>query len=361
MEKEAREREIQKLLEEGDSLYDKGDITEAKTIYKKVIRLGSMAKQYDLVVDACLRLGPIYSRQNKYPSMIKAYEDALLVTRTYKLKSKEPMVYKRLGDGYWRIGALSMAKQYYRTCEECLDNVINDKERKFLTATLYIDGYGNILDEEGKFREAVKYYRKSIELLEGLNSNDERIDLYTTHAKYNMGVAYERHGMSQERLGKPSKRMFKEATRYFEEVRKATEKTSYEYAISTLDAGFCYSKLDLISKADTYTECALRILKKPQVDAKDLVAWGLMNKGIIARKMNEFDTAIDKFKQAIEIYEEIGIHEWISMVYSELGLTYNEMGDEEMSIEAYKRSREIVKPFKEPIEATVEEEPERVE
>ncbi len=360
MDTEAREREIQKMLEDGDRLYDEGDITQAKIAYEKVIRLGSMTKQYELVVDACLRLGPIYSRQNKYPNMIKAYEDALLVTRTYKLRTKEPVVYKRLGDGYWRIGALSMAKHYYRTCEECMDKLIDDKERQFLTATLYIDGYGNILDEEGKFREAIKYYRKSIELLEGLNSNDGRIDLYTTHAKYNMGVAYERHGMSQERLGKPSKRLYKEATKYFEEVRKATAKSSYEYAISTLDAGFCYSKLDLISKADTYTEAALKILAKPQVDAKDLVAWGLMNKGIIARKMNEFDIAIDKFKQAIEIYEEIGIHEWISMVYSELGLTYNEMGDEEMSMEAYKRSREIAKPFREPIEASVQEEPEKV-
>jgi tetratricopeptide (TPR) repeat protein len=360
MEKEPREREIQKLLGDGDSLYDKGNITQAKTVYKKVIRLGSMKKQYELVVDACLRLGPIYSRQNNYPNMIKAYEDALLVTRTYRLKSKEPMVYKRLGDGYWRIGALSMAKEYYKTCEECIDNVKSDNEKKFLTATLYIDGYGNIFDEEGKFREAIKYYRKSIELLEELNSNDERVALYTTHAKYNMGVAYERHGMIQERLGKPAKKSFKEATKYFEEVRNAASKSSYEYAISTLDAGFCYSKLDLISKADTYTETALKILTKPQVDAKDLIAWGLMNKGIIARKMNEFDMAIDRFKEAIEIYEEIGIHEWISMVYSELGLTYNEMGDEEMSKEAYKRSREITKPFKEPMEATIEEEPEKV-
>jgi tetratricopeptide (TPR) repeat protein len=341
--------EIKKMLNDGDKLYDEGDFAKAKSVYLKVIKLGSLGRSFGLVVDAWLRLGPIYSRQNDYPNMIRAYEDALLVTRTYRLRTKEPMVYKRLGDGYWRVGAFGMAKHYYRTCEETLENIEDQDEKKFLTATLYIDGYGNLMDEEGKFKEAIKYYQKSLGLLEDLScaSTDERIPLYATHARYNMGVAYERHGMSQEKLGRPAKKWFKEATRYFEAVRAKTSESSYEYAISTLDAGFCYSKLDLISKADTYTEMALGLLSKPQLDAKDLVAWAYMNKGIISRKRDNFEEAVLNFNRAIEIYEEIGIHDWISMVYSELGLTYEAMGEEEKSQEAYMRSRAIAKPERE--------------
>jgi len=349
-------REIEKILTDGDKLYDEGDIAQAKDTYNKVLKLGTAETRYDLVVDAYLRLGPIFSRQNEYSDMIKAYENALLLARTYKLKTKEPMIHKRLGDGYWRVGALTMARDYYRKCEETVDYIEDDAEKRFLIISLYIDGYGNLLDEEGKFKEAIEYYTKSLELLDGLRSKskNDRAHVYTVYAKYNMGVAFERHGMSQEKMGKPARRWFREAVKRFEEVRDMCSSSSYEFAISTLDAGFCYSKLNSIKKADSYTEKALSILIKPQVNAKDLIAWGLMNRGIIARKRNDLNIALENFKQAIEIYEDIGIHEWVSMVYSELGLTYEMMGDKVKSREAYNRSKYLVREEREEVEVAEE-------
>ncbi|NIO29177.1 MAG: hypothetical protein GTO29_11565, partial [Candidatus Latescibacteria bacterium] len=65
------------------------------------------------------------------------------------------------------------------------------------------------------------------------------------------------------------------------------KKSSYEFAISTLDAGFCYSRIGSIDKAEHYTEQAVKILSKPRINAKDLLAWAFMNKGIIARERND--------------------------------------------------------------------------
>jgi len=342
---ESGAKEIEEMLRYGDRLYDDGEITQAKDAYKKAMELGFESEHYDFAVDACLRLGPIFSRQNNYADMMKIYDNALVLTRTHSLKSKEPMVYKRVGDGYWRVGALGMAKQYYKKSEDTLHNIEDEHEKKLLSASLYIDGYGNLLDEEGKFREAVKYYKKSLSLLESLDSelDDGRIHLYNLYAKYNMGVAYERHGMSQEKLKKPAKRWFEEGLKHFEEARTMCKKSSYEFAISTLDAAFCYSKLGSLDNAARYTEQAVKILSEPKINAKDLLAWALMNKGVIARELNKFSDAVNNFKEAIEIYEDIGIHEWVAMVYSELGLTYKMMGNKKKSQEAYRRSKALIK------------------
>lgn len=350
--------EIEKILRYGDKLYDEGNIDQAKETYAKVVTLGYVNKDFKTVVDACLRLGPIFSRQSDYPNMIKAYENALLVTKTYKLRAKEPTVYKRLGDGYWRVGAISMAKQYYDRCEEVLGCIESESEKKYLMASLYIDGYGNLLDEQGRFREAIKYYKKSLEILDALqpDARDERSHIYFLYATYNIGVAFERRGMSQERLGKHSKKWFREAVKHFEQVRDLCDHTTYEYAISTLDAGYCYSKLSMIPLAEKYTDEALRILSKPSINAKDLVAWGHMNRGVIARKKVDFEAAILYFNKAIELYDAIGIHEWISMVYSELAETYRQMGEEDKAQEALRRSRDVSKPEKEHVAVTAVEE-----
>jgi tetratricopeptide (TPR) repeat protein len=337
--------EIREALKRGDTLYDEGDFPQASEAYRDALVSGYESENFDLAVDACLRLGPLFSRQNNYADMLKAYENAILLVKTHKLKSREPLVYKRMGDGYWRVGALEMAKQYYKRCEETLDYIEDEYEKKLFSVSLYIDGYGNLLDEEGEFNEAIKYYKKSLGLLESLSeeSDDEKIKLYNLYAKYNIGVAYERHGLFQEKLNNSADKWFQEGIKHFEEVRTLCKSTSYEFAVSTLDAAFCYSKLGETDIAEKYTKNAVELLSTPKIDAKDLLAWAFMNKGIIARQQKDFSEAVRNFKKAIEIYENIGIHEWVAMVYHELGVTYKMMGKEEKSDEAYKKSKMLVK------------------
>lgn len=103
----------------------------------------------------------------KYPEALKKYEEALLIDK------KAPRVYYEMGYTY-------QAMEQYDKAIKAYDKVIKIGEKDETLLLTYMNK-ASILDDEGKPKEAVKLYKKGIEIYP---------DHYLLH--FNLGITYTR-------------------------------------------------------------------------------------------------------------------------------------------------------------------------
>ena len=144
---------VAELIQQADEAYAKGDLDKALMI----LREANYRKPYD--AEILYKIAFIHYKKGAYQDAIEALEDAL------KGDDKDPAVYALMASSY------RAQKQYAKAGEMIREALHLDPEN-----AVYHFNYGNILQDLGHLEDAIKEYKKALELDSSLDAAKEEIE-----------------------------------------------------------------------------------------------------------------------------------------------------------------------------------------
>lgn len=170
---------------------------------------------------------------------------------------------------------------------------------------------------------AIEPYKVGYLLSSGINDS-----ALMASALNGMGVMYEKLGFNDSSL-----------TCYIQ-LATIAEKKNYMETLGKgyVNMGILYVYEKDFEKANYYLDLSMEINKKHD---SSLVALALMNKGLVLYDMEEYDSSLLKYQQALTIFSETGSLKNLADLYNNFGNTYTELEDLDSADYYYIKSKEI--------------------
>jgi tetratricopeptide (TPR) repeat protein len=230
----------------------------------------------------------------------------------------------RLGELLNKLGHFSKAQQ---VCEVMFAQTIDDRER----ANIY-HMFGMIKDNQGEYAEAIRFYKKSVEI-------NQKI-LSPTHT--DLGGSYNNIGLVYSKMGE-----YLKALSSHEKVLKILQETlppdHLNWAISYNNIGLLYEKTGDCSKALLSYDKALGIYLKILPANHPNLAITCSNMGKVFGMMGKHTEALLSHEKALEIYQKIlpPNHPHLAICYNNIGSAYEKMGEYSKALSYYEIGLEI--------------------
>lgn len=203
-------------------------------------------------------------------------------------------------------------------------------------------------------REAIRRYRRALELKSDAAIHEELGDIYFVVGNYRAAMEqYERagEGLGDEshrttlyrKMGQLHQRWGKhdEATAFFETAQRSMRKP-----LDTTEAAHIYSGLGMaryhrgdLEEALALTERALEMMTNAG-DPRG-TAQAENNLGIIHAKRESWEEAVDRHRRALSIWERAGDDYGMAASYNNLGLALRGSGDLEEAVHSFEKSLEL--------------------
>ena len=167
------DKEAAILRREGAILYRKGELADARNIFKKALDLLSDSTNQNLLAEIHGGLGVVHWRLGKSKNAREAHETDLEISNSGKDKSGIARALNNLGILDWESGDYGTALERYSRALELAEK-LGDKK---LVAILY----SNIADvhrSKGENVEARRYYERCLELAEYMKFNWQVAEAY---------------------------------------------------------------------------------------------------------------------------------------------------------------------------------------
>ena len=232
----------------------------------------------------------------------------------------------RMGQLMLQVGDFNGAEQLYM---ELLENTDNEGDKSD-----YFNQLGLAKRGQGGYKEAVKYFKKAIEIKEQTLEKTDR----------SLATSYNDVALVYNDVGEYSK-----ALEYYEksiEIRKiALPKNHPHLAISYSCIGQVYNNMGEYSKALEYYEKSIEIRKivLPKNHPHSAISYSCI--GQVYNNMGEYSKALEYYEKSIEIRKIVlpKNHPHLAISYSCIGQVYNNMGEYSKALEYYEKSIEIRK------------------
>ena len=230
----------------------------------------------------------------------------------------------RMGELMLRVGDFNGAEQLYI---ELLKNTDNER-----TKAVYYNQLGWAKKDQGEYKEAVKYYEKSIEIKERTLSKNHP-DLATYYN--NIALVY-------NNMGEYSK-----ALEYYEkdiEITKiALPKNHPDLATSYNNIALVYKNMSEYSKALEYYEKSHKICEMALPKNLPNLAISYNNIALVYNDMGEYSKALEYYERSIEI-RKITLpknHPELAISYNNIASVYYNMKKYSKALELFERALEI--------------------
>ena len=231
----------------------------------------------------------------------------------------------RMGQLMLQVGNFNGAKQLYMELLKNTDNV-GDK-------ALYFNQLGWAKKNQGEYKEAMKYYEKSIEIERTLDKNHP-----------DLGASYNNIALVYKDIGEYSM-----ALEYYEkdiEIKKiALPKNHPDLATSYNNIALVYDDMSEYSKALEYYQKSHKIYEITLPKNHQNLAISYNNIALVYNNMGEYSKALEYYEKDIEI-KKIALpknHPDMATSYNNIALVYNNMGEYSKALEYYQKSIEITK------------------
>ncbi|EFC40369.1 predicted protein [Naegleria gruberi] len=218
-------------------LSDKGALAFANKNYEEALKFFLQAKEACISLVVILRVANCYERLNdrrgafhEYQIIIRFYENSLDETRRAMSSYQECYVMALIGAGRNNYLNSEEAMEYWRKASQ-FKNIPNHILGNSLIAGLYY--------QKGKYREAIQYYTKSIQELEGTTEYSDIL---------NASDNYFFKGMSHVSLDEPELAI-QDFSRLINEYRDGTNPDSIlndneNRSMAYMNRGLCYCALE---------------------------------------------------------------------------------------------------------------------
>ncbi|MBA7567170.1 hypothetical protein ES708_08871 [subsurface metagenome] len=275
-----------------------GERKEAEINLNKALKYCRKTKDKDNESLILMCMGNLYGDMGQWDKAIEYFKNSLLISGELNNLKRKASILKGIGLACLFKGDISTGYSYLkkslRICKEVSD--VN-------TYALLLNNLGIYYDMLGKWEKAIKKYKESIRIAKS-NNNIIFISNFTS----NLGFAYSSLNKSEQ------------AVYYFNKSIKMSEKIGdiYNKGINLIHLGEEYLKKDNFSKAKYYIIQAEKIFNK--LEDKLGLADVFKLKGILSKKLKDWESSNKFFKRSIKIYSQQGdrLNE---------GETYYEWGD----------------------------------
>jgi tetratricopeptide (TPR) repeat protein len=272
-----------------------------------------------------MSISELYIARAKLFEMVGDYDNAYRDLKHAEIKSrresKKTYLLARLemGNlGYLKGESMASVKQFDR-----LEASIKRLDSRDLTF-LFWRYRGNLFRVKGDYKTALFCYRKLIRYLTGKGAAENKAIVYNL-----IGLAY--YGTGDYPL---AARFIKVAHRYYSQIGNIPGQGN------TLgNLGLTYTFWDKSDQAVPYFQKAISLLGQAQV--KNLIATPMMNWGTALFNLKQYDAALDKWKEALEINQSLGDISSVAMIHNNIGYLYMEKGELEKSLEQLRLSLKI--------------------
>ncbi|CAF4426296.1 unnamed protein product [Rotaria socialis] len=235
------------------------------------------------------------------------------------------------GEGWDRMGKLMLKVGHFDQAEELYNELLKNASTDSDRANIYYM-LGILKDQQGKYPEAAKFNKKSLEIDGKLLPED---DTSVASTYRNIGSVY-------KNMGEYSK-----ALEYFKKTIKIQEKslspTDPALATSYNDIGLLYSIMSEYSKALEFYEKSNKILEiSLPANHPDLAA-SYNSFGRVYKNMGEYSKALEFYEKSNKILE-ISLHANhpdLATSYNNIGAAYYHMGEYSKALEFYEKSNKI--------------------
>ena len=260
-------------------------------------------------------------------------------TRNFMLAA----TYGNLGDTYKALGKIEEALRYYKKNLEIMEKLVkqNPTERNRKVLAISYSNLGDTYTSLGKAEKALKYYRKSKEIMKGLAKQNP-----TEENRKILAIFHKKLGDTYKALGK-----IKEALQYYDKDLKireelvkqnSTEENRRELATSYIKLGDIYGALgkpgslyitlDTVKESVEYYEKALEILEEiakqnPTDKNKRTLAVTYSWFGDLYASVDKSDKAFEYYRKALKIIEEIAEQYPTEENKRNLAISYERLGD----------------------------------
>ncbi|MCE3283438.1 MAG: peptidase-like, partial [Chitinophagaceae bacterium] len=203
-----------------------------------------------------------------------------------------------------------------------------------MSLALVYKGTGNFYSDRGDFSKAQEYFLKSLQLLGDLGLSAD--DLYHLTSQ-SLAYSYVQSGHLTE-----AKKMLDELTRI---ITASKGKESIEVAELLIVLGGVEVQLNQLSAAENHALEGIRIIKKITKGSHHLLAVAKEALGTVYNRLGNSQQSIATFKEALadETSSAGAETRQAASLYSNIGITYFEMGSYALAEEAYRKSLDIRK------------------
>jgi tetratricopeptide (TPR) repeat protein len=234
-------------------------------------------------------------------------------------------------NGWYRLGQLLLKMGQSDKAQQVYEALLEHETDESLRETIYHE-IGRAKDNQGQYKDAIKFYEKSLQIKEKTLSSNH---LGLAHTYSNIGVAY-------YNLGDYSK-----AISYYEKALELQQQSlppdHSDLALSYNNIGNAYYNIGLYSKVLSFHEKALEIKRKTLPPNHPDLAKSYNNIGIVYRKMGEYSTTLSLYKKALEIREQSlpSNHPDLAASHNNIGLVYLDMNEHLNALWSHERAVEI--------------------
>jgi predicted ATPase len=279
-------------------------------------------------------LTEILLKLTKTTSFIGEWEDTLNYTNTLLKLSKEINDSHKQADAYNYTGTIySNRSLWTKSIEHFTKGLVLSNKSKYQQGIMEANyGLGIVHERMGKFKQAMDYLNRFIELAVIIGSQDEIARGYKATAR----ISYD--------SGKYSK-----AIEYYARCLDLLTQTNNqsELAFTYSNMGVAYFELDEFDKViDCHEKC---IEISTRIGDIRSLAYGYSNAAEVYANKHELDKALEYANKAFEIFTKLDEKFMISLVFMNYGIIYKNKQDWDSSRYYFDKSLALMKTINVPV------------
>lgn len=291
-------QQVSALVSLGHISFERGDIPQAMTLYRKGLVLAEQINNERLIGSIYNDIGEIHRLQNRHLEAIENYNKSLELHRKVNHEPGLAAVLGNLGIVSKNQGDFERAIDYYEKSLEYSIKLGDDR----LTANQYTN-LGIVYDMQGRYDLAVEMHNRSLEI-----SQRRGLPHSAASAYCNLGAVYYAMGEYQK------------AMEMQENALMIMQRIGNEHGVSMVLSNLAnlYLWKGDVRKALTYYEQAQTRMEA--IGNPCGVAGVHFNRGLLFKQQGQITQARKELMKAQELFEKLDENQWLQKVERELRL-----------------------------------------
>ena len=291
------------FTENAKKAFPSGDYNAVFSNYMKIYAMAVEAKDSLYIARMYNNVGVVNHLSGNYENAVKHYHKKLIVLQQMGVKEERNIVKTLLniGSEYSDLGINKVAIGYY-------DIVISLEDKYPILALKAINEKAIYEEVSGRYKSAMKLYRKALKIAEFEKDTTELLRVYN-----NVGTLY----FEQKNI-KKSLEIYEEALKF---CKSTSNDVYFELEANRLNCLYELKQYDLVEDLVAHFINTAKAQNNVYFHAV-----GLETKGNIYHSRHQFHKAIATYEEAYQLYEILHLTDFASLVHVQLANSYTKIG-----------------------------------
>jgi len=327
--KEEKER-LNYLEKETNTLLDSLRFDEANKLIKEAISISSEAKNGDYINHFLLKLAQVYINDKK----LDKAKDLLIKTNKYYSEERD---YKNLAYSYYWTGVVYRDKKKYTNALYMFNNAIEENSKLERKKDLSLKArattkIAQVYRHTENYKGAKEKYEEAIGIAKKAENNNVLATAY-----WGYSILLRREGKFQEAIN-----FYKKASLIYRQLKQERNYLSIDINLANL-----YYYIGDYDKAINLANSAIKISKEK--DYEEELAYALLYRAKAKREKGLLDNSESDLKKSINLLEKLKDKRMLAVAYMSLGLLYEVKKENDKVVSYFNKAVDIFKELEQPV------------